>query len=337
MEDRLHQESIALLEMSTTPEKTIEILRRENDAWAMQIAALTDSIGYWDSVLTATLYGQRKYYLLNLSLFSEIYGAQASYPEAIREIPFEKLDAFTMEGRIPFQSGYINDCYPENYADILNDDNFDRYSNIALEIKTQTDSPRTTLELRAFSSHGQARQDIVKRLPSLLENKKSAAVFGSSDMFLESSCRQNGASEITTIRFLPVHNRTTKIKSISLDEWDANPVKFDLVIAINVVDTYGLGTSGEELDPYGDIGLMRRFRRMLNPDGFLALSVPIGKDRLIFNSARIYGSIRLSELLNEWRIVDSDGYDDTYLTSDDNRRPLLILQPNEATSRVEYN
>ena len=330
LEDRLNQEADALIEISTDPQKTMEVLSRENEAWALQIAALTDSIGYWDCVLTCTLYEQRKHYILNLSRFAEIYGAYENYPEAIKDIPLDELEEFTMGGQIPLQLGYINEHYPENYADILNDSDIKRYGTNASDETSKLDGPRSVFEVRSYSdSRG---GDLINRLPQLLNSGQDAAVFGSIDLFLESLCLQNGASEVTTIRFLPFINNTTSIKSISLKEWDAEPKCFDLVIAVNTVDTYGLGISGENLEPDGDIGLMQRFRRMIKPGGYLALSVPIGQDRLIFNSARIYGVIRLPKLLEGWRIVDTDKYDESLLSGKGNLRPLLMLQAVEFPS-----
>lgn len=334
LKKRLQEETKAFDDILVSPENAEEILNRENEAWAMQVAALTDSIGYWDAVLTSTLYGHRKQYLQNLSLFAEMYGAHPDYPVSINELPFELLDAFTMEGQIPLQQGYINDRYPENYADVMDDADLDQYAACARENEIDLASLYSSNKILAYSGSGEVTNKIANKIPHLLDKNMSAAVFGSTDLYLESACLRVGGSQTTTIRFLPFTNHTTKVNAITLEEWDADPIRFDLVIAVNSVDTFGLGVSGESFDPLGDLKLMQRFRKMIKPDGHLAISVPIGKDRLIFNSARVYGAIRLPKLLEGWRIVESDGYDEFLLDSKGNQRPLLILKPNEVITRV---
>ena len=57
------------------------------------------------------------------------------------------------------------------------------------------------------------------------------------------------------------------------------------------------------------MGLMRR---IVKPGGLLYLSVPLGRDKVIFNIHRIYGRIRLPLLLRYWKELDSFGFEEFF-------------------------
>jgi hypothetical protein len=76
---------------------------------------------------------------------------------------------------------------------------------------------------------------------------------------------------------------------------------YDNILAISSVEHFGLGRYGDTLDPDGDLKAMRAIREMMSENGVVFLTVPCGKDRVIFNLHRIYGEIRLPMLFEGFR------------------------------------
>ena len=70
---------------------------------------------------------------------------------------------------------------------------------------------------------------------------------------------------------------------------------------------------------------MQKMKRIINPGGLLLLAVPTGRDKILFNNARVYGRLRLPKLCEGWKRIDSWGYDDTTLDGDGSAQPLYVL------------
>jgi hypothetical protein len=83
---------------------------------------------------------------------------------------------------------------------------------------------------------------------------------------------------------------------------------FDAALAISTFEHSGLGRYGDPLDPDGDLKAMWTMRHVLKRDGLLFLSVPIGRDKVVFNCHRIYGRLRLPLLLDGWIVTHPFGY-----------------------------
>jgi hypothetical protein len=63
----------------------------------------------------------------------------------------------------------------------------------------------------------------------------------------------------------------------------------------------------------------------------LFLSIPIGKDTLVWNAHRIYGKIRLPLLLKGWKLLDSFGFENSLFEMDTQKgrryvQPIFVLQ-----------
>jgi hypothetical protein len=110
---------------------------------------------------------------------------------------------------------------------------------------------------------------------------------------------------------------------------------FDVVMSISTFEHDGLGRYGDPLNPNGDIVAMRNTRRLLKPGevfaifnirraflqilsrncrvyfsvlfgfagGVLLLAVPCGADAVVWNIHRVYGPLRLPQLLRGWRLI----------------------------------
>lgn len=58
---------------------------------------------------------------------------------------------------------------------------------------------------------------------------------------------------------------------------DTNKTHFEAVISLSSFDHDGLGRYGDPINPDGDLEAMKTVRSVLNEQGLLFLTVPIGK------------------------------------------------------------
>jgi SAM-dependent methyltransferase len=129
-----------------------------------------------------------------------------------------------------------------------------------------------------------------------------------------------------TIDYNRIICRTSRIRSWTTAEWDANPVPFDYALSISSFEHDGLGAYGDPLDPNGDLKAMRNMKRVVKPGGILLFAVPTGADKVMFNQCRIYGRIRMPMMLEGWEMIDSVGFTDNHLDSNGHQQPVLILR-----------
>lgn len=88
--------------------------------------------------------------------------------------------------------------------------------------------------------------------------------------------------------------------------------KFDCLLSVSSIEHDGLGRYGDPINPDADLETMNTLRSYLKPNGLFFITVPIGLDRLCYNTHRVYGPHRLPKLLEHWFILDSFGYADGY-------------------------
>lgn len=62
----------------------------------------------------------------------------------------------------------------------------------------------------------------------------------------------------------------------------------DSLSCLHALEHFGLGRYGDPIDPEGYIKGLRSLTKLLNPNGTLLLSVPIGIERVEFNAHRIF-------------------------------------------------
>jgi SAM-dependent methyltransferase len=79
---------------------------------------------------------------------------------------------------------------------------------------------------------------------------------------------------------------------------------FDLVINCSTVEHVGLvGRYGVTKNwPDGDLEAMARLRDFMKPGGVMLLTIPVGQEAIFAPLSRVYGSQRLPQLLNGYRI-----------------------------------
>ncbi len=150
---------------------------------------------------------------------------------------------------------------------------------------------------------------------------KSVVVIGSVTPWYESICLFYKGIP-TTVDYNRIINSDPRIRFLTTEEYARDPLMFEAAFSISSFEHDGLGRYGEKLDPLGDLKAMEKTRLMIKPGGLLFLSVPVGKDTLIWNSRRIYGKLRLPLLLEGWKILDRFGFEESMLDL-----PLAAAEP----------
>lgn len=79
---------------------------------------------------------------------------------------------------------------------------------------------------------------------------------------------------------------------------------------LHAMEHVGLGRYGDELDPIGYLKGMKELERILKPGGRLYFSVPIGKQRLEFNSQRVFNSSTVLNIFSGMKLVEFAAVDD---------------------------
>lgn len=171
--------------------------------------------------------------------------------------------------------------------------------------KEQIDEQVERIKQRLTGYYGETDRWLYKALDQFPIEKKEVVILGSQRPVYESVCLVFGGSHCTVIDFQPITiPKYDRYTTMTLDQYDAHPKAFDAAISISSFEHDGLGRYGDPLRPNGDLDMMRKMKCLIKPNGLLFLSVPIAKDKVVWNMHRIYGKIRLPLLLQEWKLLD---------------------------------
>ena len=162
---------------------------------------------------------------------------------------------------------------------------------------------------------------------------KSVAVLGSVQPQFEAVALSYGAKP-TTIEYNKLTTNDERLELMTVDEYNANPRKFDVAISISSFEHDGLGRYGDPVDPDGDFKAMKNVREnILNKGGLLFLSVPMGVDKCVWNAHRIYGEKRWPLLIEGFEVIDESGFDNGNALRRDTGRnciqPVVVLKVKE--------
>ena len=77
-----------------------------------------------------------------------------------------------------------------------------------------------------------------------------------------------------------------------------------------------------------DLEMMSRLHFLLKKSGLLYLSIPVGKEKIVDNSYRVYGEKRMKELFRGWRPVGYFGYsyEDLLKDPEEIHEPIFVLR-----------
>jgi len=101
---------------------------------------------------------------------------------------------------------------------------------------------------------------------------------------------------------------------ITLDSILDKSEEFDICICISIIEHMGLGRYGDEINPLGDFKFKNDYfvnSKFMKKGGLIFLSFPVGKDCLVWNAHRIYGTIRLPNILEDLEVIDTFGLENS--------------------------
>ena len=84
----------------------------------------------------------------------------------------------------------------------------------------------------------------------------------------------------------------------------------DSISTLHAVEHFGLGRYGDPIDPEGWRRAITSLARVLAPGGRLYFSVPIGRERLVFNAHRVFSPRTLLAAFSSLRLVSFSAVDD---------------------------
>lgn len=249
----------------------------------------------------------RLYILLNSESKREVIPA----PVPPQEIPTHLRRAFTMNDSIPVVTEYYDSRSSVNSS------------------KTYTIKDVTTFMYQVFlgatCGYGLTDFHLYQALKTFPIKGKKTLVVGSQSPWYESVALANGASSVTTIEYQPIQSEHPLITALTPEQFDKNPMKFEIGFSISTFEHDGLGRYGDPVSPNADLIAMQRMRAIISPGGILFLAVPIGTDCLEWNAHRIYGKIRLPLLLQDWRVLSTFGFSNELLEKHGWEQPIIVL------------
>jgi len=174
-----------------------------------------------------------------------------------------------------------------------------------------------------------------------LSKAEDVAVFGSTDPWLESILIALGVRRVTTFEFNRLtyehqqiktvqYNSTVDIiKAAQFSESNASDMlhSFDYAFSLSSFNHDGLGRYNEPVCADADLVSTRLVKRLLKPGGILFLSVPVGRDALIWNTLRVYGDVRLPLILKSFQVQKRFGSMPYQTVGGRISNPVFLLLP----------
>jgi hypothetical protein len=151
--------------------------------------------------------------------------------------------------------------------------------------------------------------------------QKQYLIMGSEEPYYEGIAISRRAT-VTMVEYQRVTSSHPFLKTMTVEEFEKEDYQYDGAISISSVEHSGLGRYGDPLDPDGDLKSMKFLHGKLKPDALLFLSVPIGKDQILWNAHRVYGRERFPLLIDGFKIIETYGLIDSDYDVDENVRRI---------------
>lgn len=211
--------------------------------------------------------------------------------EPPRSIPENLRRQYTMNGKIPVQSFYLDD---RRSAPVRNTRQI--YERTFKAIKDGT-----------FQYYGLTYDYLLAALRDFPIAHKQIIIAGLAGCSCDAIAILHDACEVIAVDYNPPYCEHELVRSIGMDEFNKLSDRPEACISISSFEHDGLGRYGDPLDPEGDLLAMRGLKTRMAANGLLYLSVPVGRDLLAWNAHRIYGRLRLPKLLEGWAFLSSYG------------------------------
>lgn len=101
-------------------------------------------------------------------------------------------------------------------------------------------------------------------------------MFGSTSPWYEALLLSAGTFHVTTVEYNHLTYDHPNISTMLLNNLDTTQHKFDAAFSLTSFDHDGLGRYGDPINPDGDLVAMKTVQSVLNDQGHLFLTVPIG-------------------------------------------------------------
>lgn len=209
--------------------------------------------------------------------------------ETPKDIPQSLLNEFTMNKRIRINYIYQNDSVNNKDIRIYKKEMIDSYLRLIKQKKT--------------FYYGKTDICLYKALEEYSIKGGKVAIMGSQVPLYESVCLFYGGHP-TTIDYQKIISEDDRLSVMTVEDYEKKPILFDSAFSISSFEHDGLGRYGDLINPDGDLQAMIKMKSMIKKGGILFLSVPVGRDRLVWNLHRIYGKLRLPKLLYGWQIIN---------------------------------
>lgn len=236
-----------------------------------------------------------------------------------RDIPVELFDQFTFMNEFPVFDQY----YAEEHD--ITSMVWDSELIDSFRTRESTCGPYTS----------PICEELAKDFHHLIRGKRGLIV-GSLTPWAEGLLFKYNVSELITVEYTPISTNYPNLTVMTPEQladlylrglW--TPV--DFILSFSSIEHDGLGRYGDRINPWGDLETMARLHCLLRDDGFMFLSVPTGRDTIVWNAHRIYGRYRLRVLFQDWWRLK-----DCYSSGDPTKYMTLLLYSEDHNNQDSY-
>jgi SAM-dependent methyltransferase len=149
---------------------------------------------------------------------------------------------------------------------------------------------------------------IVARIGRYASEKSKILDFGCGTGILSFAAASVGAS-VLAIDLMPQQFQSgypnLEYQQVDIMSLDDNK-KFDLILNCSTIEHVGLSgryNAVEKTD--GDLEAMQKMRKLLVPEGYMLMTIPMGQDIVIRPLHRIYGIKRFPRLIEGYQVLES--------------------------------
>jgi len=246
------------------------------------------------------------------------------YAKPPRHIPNELVEQFTLNHRIPVFDWYLDDTHSQTKTTLPNG------SIVSVFKKKTIDAYIKQVKQNKANYYGETDIWLYQAFKQYPIQGKKVGIIGSDRPWYEAVVLAYGGIPVT-IEYTPIITDDTRLRTMTVEEFNQNPERFDIILSISSIEHDGLGRYGDPINPQADLETMKKLKEYLKPDGLMFLAVPIGKDCLCWNAHRIYGPIRFPLLTEAWELIDSFGFKNKGFSGflKDSYQPVFCLKPKQ--------